>query len=383
MDRRKFIGLVIGAGVSTAACQKGTAASVPEIPHNEKACKASRKSLDNKTLENQHLKALHKTDHERALEICNPTATEAVSSILSQVLEANKLIEKNIRDHEAGEFSMEETIYSNADKWASAITATPTWALSLASRTLGDSITAGMELSKSDKSSLSSMFAYNVQTFSLTYLKNFLVESLRNSLIEQMKLNNELDPRHIDAQAVFKYLNQNSDSLRIKFSENLQSICEIPESFSKASLDRKILDSGSITIGFLLGLINTGLGKLVSSLGRQRIVGENALRKELESKNYNKQEKIATTNAITYPVLNLINAISQLLIQQITLDNSSELAQTNFRELIGNLSSFLATMFIKAPGQGYLEERMDKQIKKHGECQRPLKEIADLMKPNK
>ena len=276
---------------------------------------------------------------------------------------------------------MEETIYSNADKWASAITAAPIWTLSLASRTLGDSITAGMELSKSDKSSLSTMFAYNIQTFSLTYFKNFLVESLRNSLIEQMKLNNELDPRHIDAQAVFEDLNQNSDSLKIKFSENLQSICKIPKSFSEASLDRKILDSGSITIGFLLGLINTGLGKFVSSLGRQRIVGENALRKELESENYNKQAKIATTNAITYPVLNLINGISQLLIQQITLDNSSELAQRNFRELIGNLSSFLANMFIKVPIQGNLEERMDKQIKKYEEFRTPFRQIAELMKP--
>jgi hypothetical protein len=39
-----------------------------------------------------------------------------------------------------------------------------------------------------------------------------------------MKLNNELDPRRINAQAVFKDLNQNRDSLKIKFSENLQSV---------------------------------------------------------------------------------------------------------------------------------------------------------------
>ncbi|NBO25119.1 MAG: hypothetical protein EBU93_07825, partial [Chlamydiae bacterium] len=86
------------------------------------------------------------------------------------------------------------------------------------------------------------MFAYNAQTFSITYIKNFLVESLRNSLIEKMTLNNELDPRRINAQALFKNLNQNRDSLKIKFSENLQSIYGIPKSFNEASLNRKILD---------------------------------------------------------------------------------------------------------------------------------------------
>jgi hypothetical protein len=266
----------------------------------------------------------------------HPTATEAFTSLLSQGIEACALIEKNIKANTVGRFNKEETIYSNADRWASATTAPLIWALSLASRSLGDSITAGIELSKSDKSSLSTMFAYNAQTFSITYIKNFLVESLRNSLIEKMTLNNELDPRRINAQALFKNLNQNRDSLKIKFSENLQSIYGIPKSFNEASLNRKILDSGSIGIGFLVSPINTGLGKFINSLGRQRIVGENALSKELGSENHSKQAKIAVANAITYPFFNLINGICQELVKKtITLDSSSQLAQTNFRELIG------------------------------------------------
>ena len=208
MDRRKFLELALGAGVM-AAYPKGTAASVLKISRNE-AFQTSDKSLANNTLENHRPIALH----ERALETLNPTVTEAATSISRQWLEASLLIEKNIKANTAGGLNRDETIYSNADKWASAIMTTPTWALSLASRTLGDSITAGLELSKSDKSSFNTMFAYNVQTFSITYINNFLVESLRNSLIEQMKLNNELDPRHIDAQAVFKDLNQNRDSLK-------------------------------------------------------------------------------------------------------------------------------------------------------------------------
>jgi hypothetical protein len=392
LDRRKFLELALGAGVM-AAYPKGTAASVPKISRNEafQTSSSDDESLANYTPEKHRPTALHKTnsetdiktDLEGFLEICNPTATEAFTSILTQFEEASRLIEKNIKANTIGRLNNEETIYSNADKWASAITAAPIWVLSLASRTLGDSITAGIELSKSDKSSLSTMFAYNAQTFSITYIKNFLVESLRNSLIEQMKLNNELDPRRINAQAVFKDLNQNRDSLKIKFSENLQSIYEIPKSFKEASLDRKILDSGSIGIGFLLSLINTGLGKFISSLGRQRIVGENALRKELGSENYNKQAKIAVTNAITYPSFNLINGICQELVKQtITLDSSSQLAQTNFRELIGNLSSFLAYMFIKVPFQNKLEHAMHKQIKEQGEFRTPLKEIAELMEPS-
>jgi hypothetical protein len=175
-----------------AAYPKGTAASVPnKISNNAEAFQTSSddESLANNT-RNQRPTALHKTDHERILEICNPTFTEAATSIFSQFQEASLLIEKNIKANKAGGLNKEETIYSNADKWASATMAAPIWALSLASRTLGDSITAGIELSKSDKSSLSTMFAYNAQTFSITYIKNFLVESLRNSLIEQMKLNN-------------------------------------------------------------------------------------------------------------------------------------------------------------------------------------------------
>ena len=367
MKRRKFLELIAGAG-AMAAYPRGTAASVPEISQT------SGKSGANNTPKNHRPRALH----EKALEICNPTATEAATSIFSQFQEASLLIEKNIKANEIGLLNQEETIYSNADKWASATMAAPIWALSLASRTLGDSITAGIELSKSDKSSLSTMFAYNAQTFSITYIKNFLVESLRNSLIEQMKLNNELDPRHINAQAVFKDLNQNRDSLKIKFSKNLQSICTIPESFSKASTDRKILDSGSIGIGFLLSPINTGLGKFITSLGRQRIVGENALRKELGSQNHKKQAKIAVANAITYPLFNLINGICQELVKKtIRLDNSSQLAQTNFRELIGNLSSFFGYMTLKVPIQNELEHAMHEQEK----FRTPFKEIAELMEP--
>jgi hypothetical protein len=383
LDRRKFLELAVGAGVM-AAYPKGTAASVPnKISNNAEAFQTSSddESLANNT-RNQRPTALHKTDHERILEICNPTATEAATSIFSQFQEASLLIEKNIKANTIGRLNKEETIYSNADKWASAVTAAPIWVLSLASRTLGDSITAGIELSKSDKSSLSTMFAYNAQTFSITYIKNFLVESLRNSLIGQMELNNELDPRHINAQAVFEDLNQNGDSLKIKFSENLQSISEIPKSFSKASTNRKILDSGSIGIGFLLSPINTGLGKFINSLSRQGIVGENALRKELGSENYNKQAKIAVANAITYPFFNFINGICQELVKKtITLDNSSQLAQTNFRELVGNVSSSLAYMILKVPMQNGLEHMMHKQEQEKGELGSPFKEIAKLMEP--
>lgn len=385
MDRRKFLTLAVGAG-AMAAYPRVTAASEPKISDNEEAFQTSDKSRANNTPQNHRQTALHKTDpetdlktdHKRILEICNPTFTEAVTSLSRQAIEACALIEQNIKANKNGRLSNEETIYSNADKWASAIMNMPTWTLSLASRTLGDSITAGLELSKSDKSSFNTMFAYNVQTFSITYINNFLVELLRNSLIEQMKLNNELDPRRINAQAVFEDLNQNRDSLKIKFSENLQSICKIPESFSKASTDRKILDSGSIGIGFLLSPINTGLGKFINSLGRQRIVGENALRKELGSENYNKQAKIAVANAITYPFFNLINGICQELVKKtITLDNSSQLAQTNFRELIGNLSSFFGYMTLKVPIQNELEHAMHKQE----EFRTPFREIAGLMEP--
>jgi len=375
LDRRKFLTLAGAAGVM-AAYPRVTAASVPKISDNEEAFQTSDKSGANNTPQKHRPRALH----EKALETLNPTTTEAATSIFSQFQEASLLIEKNIKANTVGRLNKEETIYSNADKWASATMAAPIWALSLASRTLGDSITAGIELSKSDKSSLSTMFAYNAQTFSITYIKNFLVESLRNSLIEQMKLNNELDPRRINAQAVFKDLNQNRDSLKIKFSENLQSIYEIPKSFKETSLDRKIFDSGSIVIGFLLSPINTGLGKFASALGRQRIVGENALRKELGSENYNKQAKIAVANAITYPFFNLINGICQELVKKtITLDSSSQLAQTNFRELIGNLSSFFGYMTLKVPIQNELEHAMHKQE----EFRTPFREIAVLMEPNK
>ncbi|MFM7457716.1 MAG: hypothetical protein ACKO3R_03525 [bacterium] len=61
-----------------------------------------------------------------------------------------------------------------------------------------------------------------------------------------MKLNNELDPRRINTQVLFKNLNRNRDFLKIKFSENLQSIYEIPKSFKEASLGKKIFDSESI-----------------------------------------------------------------------------------------------------------------------------------------
>lgn len=284
MDRRRFLELAVGAGV-TAAYPRRTAAwhcCRTPISDNEEAFQTSDKSGANNTPKNQRPTALHETDlktgHEQILEICNPTFTEAATSLSRQAIEACRLIEQNIKANKAGGLNREETIYSNADKWASAIMNMPTWTLSLASRTLGDSITAGLELSKSDKSSFNTMFAYNVQTFSITYINNFLVELLRNSFIKQMTLNNELDPRLIKAQAIFKDLNQNRDSLKIKFLENLQSIYEIPKSFNEASLDRKIFDSGSIGIGFLLSLINTGLGKFVSSLSRQRIVGENALK---------------------------------------------------------------------------------------------------------
>ena len=385
MDRRKFLTLAGAAGVM-AAYPRVTAALGSEISDNYTAtAKALREEMPNNGVNNDDENAKIKSKqsphrpialHERVLETLNPTVTEAASSIFSQFKEASLLIEKNIKANTVGHLNKEETIYSNADKWASATMAAPIWALSLASRTLGDSITAGIELSKSDKSSLSTMFAYNAQTFSITYIKNFLVESLRNSLIEQMKLNNELDPRHINAQAVFKDLN--GDSLKIKFSENLQSIYEIPKSFKEASLDRKIFDSGSIGIGFLLSPINTGLGKFINSLGRQRIVGENALRKELGSENYNKQAKIAVANAITYPFFNLINGICQELVKKtITLDSSSQLAQTNFRELIGNLSSFFGYMTLKVPIQNKLEHAMHKQEK----FRTPFKEIAELMEP--
>jgi hypothetical protein len=385
LNRRKFLTLAGAAGVM-AAYPRVTAALGSEISDNYTAtAKALREEMPNNGVNNDDENAKIKSKqsphrpialHERVLETLNPTVTEAASSIFSQFKEASLLIEKNIKANTVGHLNKEETIYSNADKWASATMAAPIWALSLASRTLGDSITAGIELSKSDKSSLSSMFAYNAQTFSITYIKNFLVESLRNLLIEQMKLNNELDPRRINAQAVFEDLN--GDSLKIKFSENLQSISEIPKSFSKASTNRKILDSGSIGIGFLLSPINTGLGKFINSLGRQRIVGENALRKELGSENYNKQAKIAVANAITYPFFNLINGICQELVKKtITLDSSSQLAQTNFRELIGNLSSFFGYMTLKVPIQNKLEHAMHKQEK----FRTPFKEIAELMEP--
>ena len=95
MKRRKFLTLA-GATVFTAACQKGTEASVPKISHNEEALQTSNNSGANNTPKNHRPRALH----EKALEICNPTVTEAATSISSQFLEANKLIEKNIRDHE-------------------------------------------------------------------------------------------------------------------------------------------------------------------------------------------------------------------------------------------------------------------------------------------
>jgi hypothetical protein len=348
LDRRKFLELAVGAGIM-AAYPKGAAASVPKISRNEAFQTSSGdESLANYTPEKHRPTALHKTDSETDLEgfleTCNPTAAEAFTSLLRQGIEAWVLIEENIKAHNDGRLSKEEAIYSNADRWASAITNVPTWGLSLASRLLGDCITEKIELSKSDKSSANTMLAYNVHTFSIIYINNFLVESLRRSYINQMNLNDELDPRRINTQAIVEDLNQNRESLINKFSENLQSIYGIPKSFKEASLDRKIFDIGSTLLGFLVSFLNTGFARFLTSLGRQRETGENALKRELEydnkddnkkvkSENYNKQVKIAVANAITFPSFNFINAGCQAVINYIfKLDSSSQLAQKNLEE---------------------------------------------------
>lgn len=401
MERREFLKLTAGAAVFTAACQKGTAASVPKISPNEEAFQTSSgdESLANYTPEKHRPTALHKTDSETDiktdlegfLETCNPTAAEAFTSLLRQGIEAWVLIEENIKAHNDGRLSKEEAIYSNADRWASAITNVPTWGLSLASRLLGDCITEKIELSKSDKSSANTMLAYNVHTFSIIYINNFLVESLRRSYINQMNLNDELDPRRINTQAIVEDLNQNRESLINKFSENLQSIYGIPKSFKEASLDRKIFDIGSTLLGFLVSFLNTGFARFLTSLSRQRGAGENALERELESeddnkkvksKNYNKQVKIAVANAITFPSFNFINAGCQAVINYIfKLDSSSQLAQKNLEELISHTLTFFAYLGLKAPMQNGLEHMMHKQEQEKGELGSPFKEIAKLMEP--
>ncbi|MFM7458241.1 MAG: hypothetical protein ACKO3R_06240 [bacterium] len=63
MDRRRFLELAVGAGV-TAAYPRGTAASEPKISDNEEAFKTSDKSGANNTPKNQRLRALHETDSE-------------------------------------------------------------------------------------------------------------------------------------------------------------------------------------------------------------------------------------------------------------------------------------------------------------------------------
>ena len=389
MKRREFLELAVGAG-AMAAYPKGTAASVPKISSNEAFQTSSDdESLANNTRENQLPTALHKTDSEtdlktdhEILEICNPTFTEAVTSLSRQGIEACALIEQNIKAHKDGRLSKEEAIYSNADRWASAITNVPTWALSLASCLPGDWITESIELSKSDKSSANTMLAYNVHTFSIIYINNFLVESLRKSYIEQMKLNNELDPRRINVQAIVKDLNQNRESLINKFSENLQSIYGIPKSFKEASLDRKIFDIGSILLGFPVSFLNTGFARFLTSLARQREAGQNALKRELGSENYNKQVKIAVANAITFPSFNLINAGCQILTNYIIkLDSSSQLAQKNLGELISHILTFFAYLGLKAPMQNRLEHMMYKQEQDKGGLGSPFKEIAKLMEP--
>lgn len=390
MDRRKFLELAVGAGVM-AAYPKGAAASVPKISRN-KAFQTSSdgESLANYTPEKQRPTALHKTDSETDiktdlegfLETCNPTAAEAFTSLLRQGIEAWILIKKNIKAHNDGRLSKEEAIYSNADRWASAITNMPTWVLSLASRLLGDYITEKIELSKSDKSSANTMLAYNVHTFSIIYINNFLVESLRKSYINQMKLNDELDPLRINIQAIVEDLNQNRESLINKFSENLQSIYGIPKSFKEASLDRKIFDIGSTLLGFLVSFLNTGFARFLTSLCRQRETGENALKRVLGSEDYNKQVKIAVANAITFPSFNFINAGCQAVINYIfKLDSSSQLAQKNLEELISHTLTFFAYLGLKAPMQNGLEHMMHKQEQEKGELGSPFKEIAKFMEP--
>ncbi|MFM7458243.1 MAG: hypothetical protein ACKO3R_06250 [bacterium] len=69
----------------------------------------------------------------------------------------------------------------------------------------------------------------------------------------------------------------------------------------------------------------------------------------------------------------MINGICQELVKKtITLDSGSQLAQTNFRELIGNLSSFLGYMFLKVPTQNELERAMHKQKKNSGHLLKKL-----------
>jgi len=86
------------------------------------------------------------------------------------------------------------------------------------------------------------MFAYNTQTAAITYIKNFLVEVLRGSLIKRMEFNNTLDPRQIDTREIYRDLDRDQDLLRDRFKKNLNSISQIPEKFSKSSINKKALE---------------------------------------------------------------------------------------------------------------------------------------------
>jgi hypothetical protein len=382
LDRREFLRLAVGAGAGFIAAPPRRS-PVPAISPKA-ASQTSDKGGPNNTPKNDRHAALHQpTASDQVLEYCNPTLTEAVASILGQVTEAFLLIDKNIKANKAGCLNKEEAIYSNANKWASAIMALPIWALSLASRTLGDSITAGIELSKSDKSSLSTMVAYNAQTFYIIYIKNYLVEALRSSLIKRMESQNQLDPRK--PEVTLAALENLYPDLEREFSKNLQSMNQSPESFIQASTFKKIFDVISILAGFLVLDHNGGLVRFLNSLARERMTGQNALKRVMDSdsSNYYKQAKIAVANIITWPCFNLINGICQELVENtITLDSSSELARLHLRELVGNLSSLCAYILFKAPMQNGLEHTMHQQKEGEEGLRTPFREIAHLMDPN-
>lgn len=290
----------------------------------------------------------------------NPSLSDSILSIYSQLTESSKLIDKNtanIKD----EYTL---AYSNSDALMQGYVAPITYASSLISRLPIEAVIKLVTPNISPKqiSELTTISAFHGHTLIVITLRNFIAQEGREVLLDLLKENPKYnnDPRKIPKSMFFNELMGRKN----KISKNFLNVISKGKDMIPISGSRGIVDLALFGASFPLAFSNIGMSRFLGTILRHGLSGRNMLAKDIkegEPKKIAEQTVRTSTNLVTYPSNLAGNAIFQegLKITNIIQNVSPDLqVQSNLRDLISTIFSFGLYQTAKIKMQQTMETKL-------------------------
>lgn len=277
----------------------------------------------------------------------NPSVTDSILSVHSQLTESSKLIDKNLETIK----DTDTLAYSNSDALMQGYVAPITYASSLLSRLPIEAIIklVSHNLSPKQISELTTISSFHGHTFIVLTLRNFIVQEGRDIILDLLEKNPKYknDPRNIPYSILLKELGNNKESISQNFKKNLTKITSMQETYiNSLSTNRGWIDTAIVGSSFPIAFSNTGLSRFFGMVLRHGLSGRNMILRDIEKgdpKKIEEQTIRASTNLVTYPSNLAVNAIFQEILKKTNWDKNiskDTQVQSHFRDLLSTIFSF-------------------------------------------